>query len=454
MNLELVHSYIDEQFDRHLAKAQEFLRKPSISGVREGLNDTAQWLVSSIRGMGATIELVDGQYAPVIVARFEASKPKTLLAYGMYDVQAIGPELWSSPPFAAEIVRINNQEAIIARGACNSKGPLIGLLNAIQAITEMDDLPVNLILVIEGEEEVGSPTVSKYFSVNKYSLRADAAFDPFWAEYGTDVDRPTLTLGTKGVLAVDLIIRGGEWGGPVTQPVHSSVAGWLASPLWRLVKALSTIVNEYDEITVDGFTDEVIITPEDEELLSRIGTDFDGKKILDIEGAKRFKYVLPPVELLRRYFFSPTVGISLAARTDLDVIPTEARARLVFRLVPRMTPHRALEMLRRHFKKSSHEEVELEFLYGYPGARVSIAEPVVQSLIKAYAYHGHDPQVFPISASATPYYLFTDVLNIPYVWGGLGRAGKSHAPDEFATVEGLQLFEKSIATFLYMFGGA
>ena len=405
MNLEFVHSYIDEQFDCHLANAQEFLRKPSISTVREGLNDAAQWLVSYIRDMGATIELVDGQFAPVIVARFEASKPKTLLAYGMYDVQAVGPVPWSSPPFAAEIVQINNQDTIIARGACNSKGPLIGLLNAIRAITEVDDLPVNLILVIEGEEEVGSPTVSKYFADNKHRLRADAAFDPFWAEYGTDVDRPTLTLGTKGVLAVDLIIRGGEWGGPVTQPVHGSVAGWLASPVWRLVKALNTIVNEYDEIIVDGFADEVIITPEDEELLSRIATDFNGKKILDIEGAKRFKYVLPPFELLRRYFFSPTVGVSLTAHTDTDVIPTEARARLVFRLVPRMTPHRAFEILRRHFEKSCYEEVEIELLYGYPGTRVSIEEPVVQSLIKAYAYHGQDPQVLPISASATPQFI-------------------------------------------------
>jgi acetylornithine deacetylase/succinyl-diaminopimelate desuccinylase-like protein len=318
----------------------------------------------------------------------------------------------------------------------------------------VDDLPVNLILVIEGEEEVGSPTVCKYFAGNKHRLRADAAFDPFWAEYGTDVDRPTLTLGTKGVLAVDLIIRGGEWGGPVTRTVHSSVAGWLASPVWRLVKALTTIVNEDDEIIVDGFADEVIITPDDEELLSRIATNFDGKKILGIEGAKRFKYELPPLELLRRYFFSPTVGVSLTAHADVDVIPTEARARLVFRLVPRMTPHRALEMLRRHFEKSCFQEVELQLLYGYPGTRVSIEEPVVESLIRAYAYHGQVPQVLPISASASPYFLFTDVLNIPYVWGGLGRAGRSHAPDEFATVEGLRIFEKSITTFLYMFGSA
>lgn len=454
MNLKSVHSYIDEQFDRHLTKAQEFLRKPSISGVSENLNDTAQWLVSYIREMGATIELVDGQFAPVIVARFEISKPKTLLVYGMYDVQAIGSAPWSSPPFGAEIVQIDNQNAIIARGACNSKGPLVGLLNAIQAITEVDDLPVNLILVIDGEEEVGSPTVSRYFAANKHRLRADAAFDPFWAEYGTDVDRTTLTLGTKGVLAVDMIIRGGAWGGPVTQPVHSSVAGWLASPVWRLIKALNTIVNEYDEIIVDGFADEVIITPEDEELLSRIATAFNGKKILDIVGAKRFKYVLPPFELLRRYFFSPTVGVSLTTYTDTDVIPTEARAHLVFRLVPRTNPDRAFKMLKQHFEKLCYEDVELEFLYGYPGARVSIEEPVVQSLIKAYAYHGQHPQVLPISASATPYSLFTDLLNIPYVCGGLGRAGKSHAPDEFATVEGLRIFEKSITTFLYMFGSA
>ncbi|MBC8492285.1 MAG: M20/M25/M40 family metallo-hydrolase [Chloroflexi bacterium] len=451
MHLDRVHAHIDNQFQRHLAKAQEFLQKPSISAERVGLSETAEWLVRHIKPMAGTIELVQGRIAPLIITRLISSKPKTLLVYGMYDVQPVEPSLWSSPPFGAEIHKIDNEDAIIARGACNSKGPLIGFLNAVQAIIESDELPLNLILAIEGEEEIGSFTISEYFARNKGQLKADAALDPFWAEYGTDVDRPTLTLGTKGVLTVDLIVRGGEWGGPIAHPVHSSVAGWLASPVWRLVKVLATIINDNEEVLVEGLQDEIQVSPEDEQLLSSLAASFNGQRILSIEGASRFKWSLQPIDLLRKYFFSTTVSVGISTQTESDIIPTEARARLVLRLTPGMHPVAAFERLQRHLLRNGYPDIQLEFIQGYPGTRVSMHEPVVQSMIKAYRYHGHEPQVLPLSASATPYYLFTDVLGIPYVWGGLGRAGRSHAPDEFATVEGLRIFEKSVATFLYMF---
>jgi acetylornithine deacetylase/succinyl-diaminopimelate desuccinylase-like protein len=448
-----VHDWIDNVFPKHLSKTQEFLRQRSISKENVGLTEAAKWLEAYIEDLGGCVELTGRNEAPIVLARFDLGKPKTLLVYGMYDVHPVGGQIWSSSPFDAEIREIPGiGPCIIARGACNSKGPLMGFLNAIQAIRQVDEIPVNLILTIEGEEEIGSPTLPVFYQQNKERLKADAGFEPFWAEYGTDVDRPTLPLGTKGIISLELTCRGGEWGGPVVRPVHSSVGAWLASPTLRLIKALGTLFDEDEEIGIEGFYEEVAPpSAEDEELLVRMGTTFDERNILGVMGAKRFKFDLHGVSLLRKYFFSPTVNVSLLTQTDGDTIPSEAKTELVIRLVPEMNPDWTVEKVRRHLAVKGYGDIEISILSRYSWARTSIKDKAVQCMIDAYRYHGFEPQIVPFSASASPYYLFSQVLGIPYIMGGLGRAGGSHTSDEYASVEGLKLFEKSIVTFLYKF---
>ena len=451
MEFRRVHDWIDNVFAKHLGKTQEFLRLRSISRENVGLTETARWLKAYIEDLGGYVELTGRNEAPIIFTRFDLGKPKTLLVYGMYDTHPVGGQIWNSPPFGADIKEVPGiGPCIIARGACNSKGPLMGFLNAVQAIRKVDEIPVNLILTIEGEEEIGSPTLPVFYKQNKQRLKADAGFEPFWAEYGTDVDRPTLPLGTKGIVALELTCRGGEWGGPVVRPVHSSVGAWLASPSLRLIKALGTLFDEDEEIGIEGFYEQVAPPrAEDEELLVRMGATFDEKKILGLMGAKRFKFDLHGVNLLRKYFYSPTLNVSLLAQSDGDTIPSEAKAELVIRLVPEMDPDRTVEEVRRYLTAKGYGDIEISTLSRYPWARTSIKEKVVQCLIGTYQYHGVEPQILPFSVSASPYYLFSQVLGIPYVSGGLGQAGGSHTSDEYASVEGLKLFEKSIVTFLY-----
>ena len=448
-----VHDCIDNVFEKHLSKTQEFLRQRSISKEKVGLTEAAKWLKAYIGDMGGHAELVGRNDAPIVLAQFDLGKPKTLLIYGMYDVHPVGGQIWSSPPFDADVRQIPGiGPCIIARGACNSKGPLMGFLNALQAIRQVDEIPVNLILTIEGEEETGSPTLPVFYQENKGSLRAHAGFEPFWAEYGTDVDRPTLPLGTKGIITLELTCRGGDWGGPVVRPVHSSVGAWLASPTLRLMKALCTLFNEDEEIGIEGLYEEVAPPrAEDEELLLRIGTAFNERNILSVMGAKRFKFDLHGVNLLRKYFYSPTANVSLLPQTNGDTIPSETKAELVIRLVPEMNPDRTVEKVTRHLSANGYDDIKISVLSRYPWARTSIKDKVVQCMLDTYRCHGFEPQVIPFSASASPYYLFTQVLGIPYVSGGLGRAGGSHTSDEYASVEGLKLFEKSIVTFLYKF---
>jgi acetylornithine deacetylase/succinyl-diaminopimelate desuccinylase-like protein len=374
----------------------------------------------------------------------------------MYDVQSANPSGWSSPPFAAAIQeRPGVGPCVIARGACNSKGPLAAFLCALEAIRETDELPVNLILTIEGEEESGSPFLPRFYEENKNELRADAAFEPFWADYGTDVDRPTVALGTKGIVSCEMICRGGSWGGPTRHPVHSSVGAWLASPTWRLIKAIDTFVDDQESVIIAGIDSEVLPpSPEDEALLSDLAAAFDERRVLDILGARRFKYDLRGAGLLRRYLFSPTIQVLPQFQGEGDIIAPEASAHIVIRLVPDMDPDHTVDTVRRHLAAQGYADFEVRKLTGYPASRTNLADEVVQSLIAAYRYHNCEPRIWPLLASATPYYLFSQVLGIPYACGGLGQAGGSHSVNEFASVAGLNLFEKSVATFLYQFAGA
>src|SRR5512135_2622822 len=384
---------IDRVFPQHLARTQEFLRQPSITNEAVSLKATALWLQSWLESFGGKTQLAGNPDIPIVFSKFDAGRPRTLLVYGMYDVQPVAGQNWSSPPFAAEIHPLPRiGPSIIARGACNSKGPLVGFLNAVEAFQQTGELPVNLILTIEGEEEMGSPTLPQFYRQNAAQLKADAGFEPFWATYGTDVIRPTISLGSKGVISLELICRGGDWGGPAEHAIHSSVGAWLASPTWRLLKALGTLIDPTENITIENFNEEVLPPHlEDEEWLAKLSVTFDEEESLRSMGARRFKYPLHGIDLLRKYLFSPALNVNFISPLAGDTIPMEARAQLVIRTVPGMTADRTVEKLQRHLIAHGYGDIELQVTASYPPSRTNAAEKVVQCLISTYRELGVEP---------------------------------------------------------------
>ncbi len=450
MRLAPIYDYIDQSFAKDLQSTQEFLRLPSVSTDRTALIQAAEWVGSIVQELGAKVDFVGNSNPPIVFAQLDLGMPKTLLIYGMYDVHSIGKQNWTSPPFAAEVRDLPGLgPCIIARGACNSKGPLVAFLNALRAMHIKGEIPVNLIMTIEGEEEIGSPTLRKFYEQNTNLLKADAGFEPFWAEYGTDVNNPTIALGTKGIVVLELVCRGGAWGGPHLQPVHSSVGGWIASPTWRLINALSSMIDKDETITIEGFDEEVVPpNPQEERLLSKLAETFDRGKTLALVGAERFKYSLDAVDLLRKYLYSPTLNVNFLSHGDIDEIPNESRAELSIRLPPSMDPGRTIERIREHLDRKGFSDIQISRRVAYPWAKTDLDSDVVKSLIATYHEYHTEPEIWPLMAGATPYYLFSGVLRIPYASGGLGKAGRSHSADEYAVVEDLRLFEKSIVTFL------
>src|SRR3990172_1357781 len=158
------HAYLDAHFAQHLARTQSLLRQPSISAQNVGVRECADLLRGWLLERGAAVEYHGAETHPVIFAEWQVGAPKTLLIYGMYDVQPVEDQPWTHPPFAAEVAdHPLGGPSVIARGACNSKGPLMAFLHTLEAWRATGGLPVNIKWTIEGEEEIGSLALPGFY---------------------------------------------------------------------------------------------------------------------------------------------------------------------------------------------------------------------------------------------------------------------------------------------------
>jgi acetylornithine deacetylase/succinyl-diaminopimelate desuccinylase-like protein len=454
-----VFAHLDSHFDAHLDRVRAYVRQPSISGEGKGMAEMAAMVAGSIRDLGGNAEVVPTPGWPVVHGTIDAGAPKTLLIYGMYDVQPVEGEDWLAPPFEGQVVDLPDFGAsVVARGVYNTKGPLAGFFNVIETIRRVKGrLPVNFKFVVEGEEELSSPNLPGFIEKHKDRLGADATYFPFYCQdrHG----KPHLWLGVKGIQYFEVSCRGGTWGGPRTRGVHGSNAVWVGSPVWRLLKALGTMMNENEKILIDGFYNDVAApSAEDEELLRALAKTFDATNELWNWDAGRFKHNAQGVDLLRHYLFDPTLNIDgiwggYTGPGMKTLLPHEVRVKMDVRMVPNMEPARVRERIAAHLKKIGREDLQVHFYDGYPPAKTSVREPAVQALVKTFRELGHEPEIWPHLAGSAPFYLFRRVLNQPFVMGGLGHGGRPHSPNEYATLAGMRLFEKSVASFLYSFAG-
>lgn len=447
--------YLNAHWPAHLARTQAFLRQPSVSAQNWGVRETADLLRGWLLERGAQVEFHGRASHPIVFAEWNVGAPKTVLVYGMYDVQPVDDQVWTTPPFAAEIWQHpRGGESVVARGACNSKGPLMAFLHAVEAFQATGGLPVNLKWTIEGEEEIGSLELPKFYESQRARLQADAAYEPFWGQDHAGT-RPHIILGTKGVLGLEFISRSAGWGGP-REAVHSSLGPWVANPAWRLIQALNSLVDKYQELAVNGIPPLGEMSASDDDLLRALAKDFDGRATLERLQTARFKRDLPAFDLLRQIQFAPVLNINglksgYLGEGSHTIIPTEARALCDLRMATGMQVQPTLKALRDHLDRHGYPDIEVHMDSGYPAARTPLEAPAVQAMLAAYRALGVEPTLQPIEASATPYYLYSEVLGLDFVWGGLGSAGGSHGPDEWCSTAGLRDLGRSAAVFLAEF---
>lgn len=438
-----VAGIVRSRFEGYLERIRDYCRLPSVSATGEGIREAAEATADLIRAAGGTAELVETPGHPVVLGEIRGPPgAPTLLRYGMYDVQPADEPDWSAPPFAAEVLDLPGiGPAIVARGAANSKASLAAFFCAVDALRAAGGIPVGIRLVIEGEEELGSPHLPEVVRRRADDLRADAGLDlDLVGGPGRTAD---LILGCKGLLSLELVCRGGPWGGPA-RPLHSSEAAWIASPAWALVHALACLVGPGEEILVPALTQGATPPGEDDRaLLEELAAGFDPEAHLAEAGAARFKLPGGPAELLEALIFRPTANICgvVAGYTGpggKTILPHEARAVLDIRLVPPLDPEAALEAVGERLRGAGLGFVEVRMLEGYPWAKAPPDSAVARAMRASYRRLGVLPLPYPMAPWCAPFYVFDRILGIPWASGGLGRSGGAHAPDEFATVEGLE----------------
>jgi len=459
MVIDDLHEEIDRAWPKHLEETRKFLRVPSVSMTGEGIQDTADMLEDLIAGMGAT----HGQFRatrashPLVHGHLDVGSERTVLLYGMYDVQPVGdPDEWDHPPFGATVVSQKpHGKVVVNRGAFNSKASLVGSLLAIRTMLDEGSLPVNVRFLLEGEEECGGRSLPNFVSKNKAVLsKADAAFAPDYCENSLGV--PQVCLGLKGCVYFDLIAEGKARGGP-TAEVHSSDAVWIESPVWRLVHAISTMVDKDQRLAVDGLWDDVDRPGrEDLELIKKLSKSFDPKKYLEECGVERSKLKGSKEKVLTKYMFEPSVNIDglisgFQEEGTKTVLPPTATAKIDIRIVPGMTIEGTRRKVKAHLRRRGFTDIRMRHYEDYPCSKTAASTPVARACIDAMKYHRKEPEVWPMIAGSAPFYVFDEVLKVPWGSTGLGRGGKAHSPNEYAVVEGMRRFEKGVATMFWKF---
>lgn len=441
-----VYAYLQTHRQASLAQLQRWVRQPSISAQNQGIAQMAELLRKDLQTLGfRDTALVPTSGHPGVYGYYDAGAAHTLVVYMMYDVQPIEPSGWKVDAFAGSLVDDPALgKVLMARGATNQKGPQRAFLNALDAVIKVRGKPpVNLIVLAEGEEELGSPHYPEVVAKYEAQLRkADGVFFPMNTQ---DRDgQASMFLGVKGILYMELEARGNaRSGGPQRAEVHGSLAAKLDSPSWRLVQALASLTTPDGEIAVPGYRDAIRKpNPEEQRLFNGLvrGHEHEQAKDLEALGASRWKNGRDFREAAAAELFDTTLNIDglVAGYTGEGVktiLPHRAVAKVDSRLVPDQTPDQALALIRKQLDAKGFDDIEIRKLSGYPPAQTSVEAPLTRAALGVYRKYGQTPPVAPRIGGSAPYYVFTQTLGLPMIAGGLGHGSGAHAPNEYMVVE-------------------
>lgn len=414
----------------------EYLRFPSISTQPEHSADVracAAWLSDFLNGIGLAAGVHESGGHPIVLARnSHRADRRTVLLYGHYDVQPVDPmELWTSAPFDPVI----RDGLIAARGATDNKGQTFAHLCGIaSALEDGGELPVNLVVLIEGEEEIGSPSLPAFLESNREQLACDVVVISDTGMLGPGV--PTLTYGLRGIAALEIEVRG-----PAID-LHSGIfGGAIANPITALARMLATLHDDHGAILVPGFCDAVRpIQAWEREAWAGLGHDAE---LLRVSGAPALagETGFTPTE---RIWARPTIEINgigggYQGEGTKTVLPACAFAKLTCRLVPDQNPDIALDLLEAHLRRVSPEGVTITLTRGHSGAAY-LADPhsgfgpaAQRALQRTF---GGTVALIREGGSIPIVQSFLEILGVPTLLLGLALPDcNAHSPNETFPVE-------------------
>src|SRR5579862_9796170 len=431
----------------NIKRLQAWIALPSIAAENRNYPQGPEHMAQLARAAGFTgVKLMPTSGKPGVFGRLDAGARTTMGIYFMYDVKQFVPEEWSSPPLEAKLVQKEGLGTVcMGRGAVNQKGPENSFLSALMAFRAAGcTLPVNLVLVCEGEEEIGSPHFGEVVRSPEVLAELRKCVGVFMPEAGQDRDGGvTVSLGAKGVVELELVSTGEKWGRGPSHDVHSSLEAAVDSPTWHLVQALNTLVKADGHTpAVEGFFD--LAKPLSGEQKKMIAdyvartSEASAKKSLGVQHWVHDADWLESRVLLES---QPTINIEglVAGYTGpggKTVLPHRAVAKIDMRLVPDMTAEDTLAKLKAHLARHGYGDIEVNMSGGYDPNQTDKDSRLIQTQLATYRKLGADPQQWPRSAGSWPGYLFTTApLSLPAGHFGMGHGTGAHAPDEYYLIE-------------------
>jgi acetylornithine deacetylase/succinyl-diaminopimelate desuccinylase-like protein len=460
---EAVQAEIDKRHAEGVQRLQEWVRLPSIAAENRGMTEGCELMMKLARDAGfQSVAKVPTDGQPAVFATLDGGAPRTVGIYFMYDVKQVDPAEWSSPPWDAAMVdKPGFGKVLMGRGAVNQKGPEAAFLAALHAIRGAGKkVPVNLVLVAEGEEEIGSPHFRQVIERPEVTAALKRCSGVFMPSASQDPNGGVIVaLGAKGVVELELVSSGAKWGRGPKKDVHSSNRARLDSPAFHLVQALSTLVTADGDPAIDGFA--AAARPPDaaqKAMLDAYAARFDEATAKRSLSTDRWAHDESWRASLERFLFTPTVNIEglVAGYTGpggKTVLPHRAVAKLDLRLVPDMTFDGAVAALKAHLAKRGFGDIEVNPSGGYDPTTTAADAPVIRAEMAVYKRAGLDPALFPRNAGSYPGYVFTNPpLSVPAAHFGLGHGSGAHAPDEYYVIEAsnpkVAGFDRAVRSFV------
>ncbi len=445
-DLAAIRAQVSEHHDEAVQRLRDWIAEPAIAAEDRNFPAGAETMARLARDAGfQQVKIIETDGKPGVFATLDAGAPRTVGLYFMYDVKQFDPAEWSSPPLEGRLVdKPGLGKAIVGRGAVNQKGPQAALLAALHAFRNAGEKPpVNLVLVAEGEEEIGSPHIGQLVhqpEVEAALRNTSGVFMPFAMQDSDGV--VTINLGAKGIVELELVSSGEKWGRGPSKDIHSSLKAMVDSPAWRLVKALDTLVSDDgNTITVDGYPQPPPISAEEKAMIAAAVKRRDEAKAKQQLGVQHWIDDLPWLEANERLESQPTINIEglvggYTGPGGKTVLPHRAVAKLDMRLVPGMTRDAAVAALKAHLASRGFGDIEVNVSGGYDSTSTSADAPLIQAQIAALKNAGIDPVLWPRAAGSYPGYAFTDApLKLAAGHFGLGHGGGAHGPDEYYLIE-------------------
>jgi acetylornithine deacetylase/succinyl-diaminopimelate desuccinylase-like protein len=448
----------------NIKRLQDWIALPSIAAENRNYPQGPEYMAQLARDAGFTgVQIMPTTGKPGVFGRIDAGALTTVGIYFMYDVKQFVPEEWSSPPLEGRLVQKEGLGTVcMGRGAVNQKGPENSFLSALMAFKAAGcKLPVNLVLVCEGEEEIGSPHFGEVVRAPEVLAELRKCIGVFMPEAGQDRDGGvTVALGAKGVVELELVSTGERWGRGPAHDVHSSLEAAVDSPTWHLVQALNTLVTSDGHTpAVEGFFERAMpLTDEQKNMIrERVANTSEAtvKKTLGVEHWVHDADWLESQLLLES---QPTINIEglVAGYTGpggKTVLPHRAVAKIDMRLVPDMTAADTLAKLKAHLAKHGFGDIEVNMSGGYDPNQTDKGSRLIQTQLATYRQLGAAPQLWPRTAGSWPGYLFTNPpLSLPAGHFGMGNGTGAHAPDEYYLIEStnpkVQGLDGAVASFV------